>query len=62
MDWLDVTASLLHIDDGSQSGDVYGLSANHDLSDMVYVEAGYLGFDAFGGNSEAFGMTLGVNF
>lgn len=62
MDKLDVTASLLHIEDESESGDVYGLAANYDLSDMVYVEAGYLGGDAFGGDEDIFTFALGVNF
>ncbi len=62
MDKLDVTASLLHIEDESESGDVYGLAANYDLSDMVYDEAGYLGGDAFGGDEDIFTFALGVNF
>lgn len=61
-DRLDLTASLLHADTGGGSGELYGLDANFDLSDSVYVEAGYTGGDLFGGNADFYALSLGVNF
>lgn len=59
---LDLTASMLHAELDSDGGDLYGVDANFDLTDIVYVEAGYLGGDLFGGNADVYTVSLGVNF
>ncbi len=61
-DRLDLTASLLHVDISGTSGDLYGVDANFDLSETVYVEAGYLGGDLFGSSADIYSVSLGVNF
>lgn len=59
---LDLTASMLHAEISGNSGDLYGVTANYDLTDIVYVEAGVLGGDLFGSNADIYALSLGVNF
>lgn len=56
---LDLTATYLSLSGGSNL-EVYGLAANYTFAQGVYVEAGYLDANAFGG--EIYSASLGVKF
>lgn len=62
-DRLDVTATVLNLNGDGPNGTLYGISANYDLNEMVYVEAGYMGSSGssvMGG--DLFTVGLGVTF
>ncbi len=62
-DRLDLTATALHVNGLGSDGTLYGIAANYDLTDDVFVEAGYLGSSggAFFG-SDIVNVSVGVKF
>lgn len=60
---LDLTATVLSLSSAGPNGEIYGLAANYDVTDVVYVEAGYLkSTDGFGSSDDFFSVSLGIDF
>ena len=62
-DRLDLTATALHVNGSMGDGTLYGIAANYDLTNGVFVEAGYMGSSGgvgFGGDIA--GLSVGVKF
>lgn len=60
IDALDLTATYVSISNMGTSEDLYGIAANYTFSQGIYVEAGYVDGNAFGG--ELYNASLGVKF
>ncbi|HMS94686.1 MAG TPA: hypothetical protein PKA03_05625 [Tabrizicola sp.] len=62
-DRLDLTASVLTISASGSDAQYYGLAANYELSEALYVEAGYVtASSSFGGDDDFFALSVGMNF
>lgn len=61
-DRLDLTASAMRVSVTGNEIDMYGLAANFDLNDQIYVEAGYAAGDTLISSDDFFSVGLGVNF
>lgn len=61
-DRLDLTATVLNLDSSGPNGTLYGLAANFDLTNGIYVEAGYMGSSGSGIGSDIAGLSVGVKF
>lgn len=61
-DRLDVTATVLNMSVGPMDATMYGLGVNYDLTDQLYVDAGYVGGDTLFSSDDVFSVGLGVNF
>jgi len=59
---LELTGSLLPAEVSGTNFDVYGVDANFDLTDIAYVEVGYLGGDLLGSGADMYTVSLGINF
>jgi len=59
---LELTGNLLHAEVSGTNFDVYGVDANFDLTDIAYVEVGYLGGDLLGSGADMYTVSLGINF
>ena len=57
-DRLDLTASYLNAWNSGAHEEFYGINANYNLTDIIYVDAGYMG----NGGSDILAIGLGVDF
>ena len=61
-DRLDLTATVLNIDSSGPNGTFYGIAANYDLTNGIFVEAGYMGSSGSGFGTDIAGLSVGVKF